>query len=135
MIQAEQSQTRRALNEMQSFGAQVADGVSLTEKTRGSLSAILRSIQEVESMTSQIATATTQQSATTEELNRNLNRIVQITAASAASAHETSDASRELSNMSERMSAHVSEFRLASRETSPSFARPKAVRGQVELHA
>jgi methyl-accepting chemotaxis protein len=115
MIQAEQSQTRRALDEMQSFGTQVADGVSLTEKTRGSLSAILRSIQEVESMTSQIATATMQQSATTEELNRNLNRIVQITAASAASAHETSDASRELSNMSERMSAHVSEFRLASR--------------------
>lgn len=64
-------------------------------------------------MTSQIAVATTQQASTTEELNRNLNRIVHLTAASASSAHQTSDASRELSTMSERMNARVSEFRLA----------------------
>ena len=112
MIAAEQSQTATVLNEMRSFSTHVSGGVTLTEETRRSLSAIVQSIHEVESMTSQIAVATTQQSTTTEELNRNLNRIVQLTAASAISAHQTSDASRELSTMSERMNAQVSEFRL-----------------------
>ncbi|HEY9127695.1 MAG TPA: methyl-accepting chemotaxis protein, partial [Acidobacteriaceae bacterium] len=113
MIAAEQSQTRLVLEEMRSFSVQVSGGVSLTSETRGAIASVLRAIQDVEAMTSQIAVATTQQAATTEELNRNLNRIVQLTANSAASAHQTSDASRELSSMSERMNARVSEFRLA----------------------
>jgi methyl-accepting chemotaxis protein len=107
MIAAEQSQTKLVLNEMRSFSAQVSSGVTLSTETRTSIASILRAIQEVEGMTSQIAVATT------EELNRNLNRIAQLAATSATSAHQTSDASRELSSMSERMNARVSEFRLA----------------------
>jgi methyl-accepting chemotaxis protein len=113
MIAAEQSQARLVLEEMRSFSAQISTGVELTAETRSSITSILHAIQEVEGMTSQIAVATTQQASTTEELNRNLNRIVHLTAASASSAHQTSDASRELSTMSERMNARVSEFRLA----------------------
>jgi methyl-accepting chemotaxis protein len=101
------------LEEMRSYNAQVADGVLLTGKTRSSLEMILKSVQEVEAMTSQIAVAAVQQSATTDELNRNLHRIAQITAASAASAHESSQACSELSQMSERMHAQLSDFRLA----------------------
>jgi methyl-accepting chemotaxis protein len=113
MIQSEQAQTRKVLEEMRSYNAQVADGVLLTGKTRSSLEMILKSVQEVEAMTSQIAVAAVQQSATTDELNRNLHRIAQITAASAASAHESSQACSELSQMSERMHAQLSDFRLA----------------------
>ncbi len=113
MIEAEQSQTRHVLKEMRLYSAQVVDGVSLTLKTRSSLETILRSVQEVEAMTSQIAVATTEQSATTEELNRNLHRIAQITAASASSAHQSSQACTDLSQMSERMHAQLSDFRLA----------------------
>ena len=113
MIEAEQSQTRHVLKEMRLYSARVVDGVSLTLKTRSSLETILRSVQEVEAMTSQIAVATTEQSATTEELNRNLHRIAQITAASASSAHQSSQACTDLSQMSERMHAQLSDFRLA----------------------
>jgi len=114
MIQSEQSQTRRVLTEMRSYSAQVADGVALTGKTRSSLELILKSVQEVEAMTSQIAVAAVEQSATTEELNRNLHRIAQITAASASAAHQSSQACLELSQMSERMHEQLSDFRLAS---------------------
>jgi methyl-accepting chemotaxis protein len=112
MIEAEQLQTNKVLADMRLYSAQVADGVSLTGKTRSSLEAILKSVQEVEGMTSQIAVAAVQQSATTEELNRNLHRIAQITAASASAAHESSQACDELSHMSERMHAQLSDFRL-----------------------
>ena len=114
IIEAEQSQTRRALEEMKLFSSQIAGGVTLTEKTRSSLETILQSVREVEAMTSQIAVATTEQSTTTEELNRNLQRIVQITAASASAAHQSSAACNEMSTMSERMNAQLSDFRLAS---------------------
>jgi methyl-accepting chemotaxis protein len=113
MIQSEQAQTRKVLAEMRSYNEQVADGVSLTGKTRSSLEMILKSVKEVEAMTSQIAVAAGQQSTTTEELNRNLHRIAQITAASAASAHQSSQACYELSQLSERMHGQLSDFRLA----------------------
>jgi methyl-accepting chemotaxis protein len=114
IIEAEQSKTRRVLEEMQSFTSQIASGVALTEKTRTSLSMILTSVQEVESMTSRIAVATSQQASTTEELNRNLHRIVEIVAASANSAHQSSDACLEMSQLSERMNARLSDFQLVA---------------------
>jgi len=113
IIEAEQSQTRRVIGDMLSFSAHVADGVSLTDKTRTSLATILTSVQEVESMTAQIAIATSQQATTTEELNRNLHRIAEIVSASAFSAHQSSEACSEMSKMSERMNAQLADFRLA----------------------
>jgi len=112
IIVAEQSQAKIVLQQMQSYSAQVSGGVELTEKTRGSLTKILTSVQEVEFMTSQIAVATSQQASTTEELNRNVHRIAEIVAISAASAHESSSACGELSQITERMNAQLGEFRL-----------------------
>jgi methyl-accepting chemotaxis protein len=114
MVESEQSQTRQVLEKMSSYTEQVVAGVSLTEKTRGSLGVILKSIQEVESKTSQIAVGSAEQAATTEELNRNLNRIAQITATTANAAHQSSEACQELSRMSERMRASLMGFRIAA---------------------
>lgn len=112
IIEAEQSQTRLVLEQMQSYSSQVTGGVALTEKTRSSLSRILSSVHEVESMTSQIAVATSQQASTTEELNKNLHRIAEIVAVSAFAAHQSSEACGEMSHMTERINAQLGEFRL-----------------------
>lgn len=112
IIVAEQSQTRLVLEQMQSYSSQVSGGVALTEETRSSLSRILTSVREVESMTSQIAVATSQQASTTEELNKNVHRIAEIVAVSAASAHQSSEACGEMSHMTERINAQLGEFRL-----------------------
>jgi methyl-accepting chemotaxis protein len=112
MVESEQFQTRQVLDQMEKYNQRVMAGSSLTEKTRGSLAEILRSIRQVEAKTSQIAVASVEQSATTEELNRNLHRIAQITANSANSAHQASEACQELSQMSERMRASLMDFRL-----------------------
>jgi len=112
IIEAEQSQTRLVLEQMQTYSSQVSGGVALTEKTRSSLGRILSSVHEVESMTSQIAVATSQQASTTEELNKNLHRIAEIVAVSAAAAHQSSEACGEMSQMTERINTQLGEFRL-----------------------
>ena len=114
MIDLEQGQTRGVLEQMRKCSDQVADGVALTGHTRASLERILKSVQDVEAMTSQIAVATSQQSAATKELDRNLHHIAEITATAAASAHQSSDACQELSQMSERMHAQLADFRFDS---------------------
>jgi len=112
IILAEQSQTRLVLEQMQSYSSQVSGGVALAEKTRSSLSRIINSVLEVESMTSQIAVATSEQASTTEELNKNVHRIAEIVAVSASSAHQSSEACGEMSQMTERINAQLGEFLL-----------------------
>jgi methyl-accepting chemotaxis protein len=113
MIKTVQAQTRRALEEMRLGSLQVAEGVSQTEKTRDSLGFILDAVREVESMTNQIAVATSQHAATTDGLNRTLACIVQGAVASAQFAHQSSQACDNLSQLSERMHAQLSDFRLS----------------------
>jgi methyl-accepting chemotaxis protein len=112
IIEAERDQTRKTLDQMTLYSSQVASGVELIEKSRASLVFILRCVREVESMTTQIAAATSQQATNTVELNQNLQRIAEIIVSSAASAHKSSDACREMSGISERMNEQLSEFRL-----------------------
>jgi methyl-accepting chemotaxis protein len=67
-------------------------------------------------MMAQIASATNEQAATTEELNHSLNEIAQLVARSAAAAHESSDACADLSRLYEQMHGQLSQFRLPSSE-------------------
>ncbi len=113
IIEAEQTQTRLVLERMHSYIGRVADGVTLTQKTRSSLATILHEVQDVESMTSQIASATTEFAGTTEEMNRNLNRIANLVATSAASAHQSSHACLEMSQLSDRIHERLADFRIA----------------------
>jgi methyl-accepting chemotaxis protein len=71
-------------------------------------------------MMAQIASATCQQSSTTEELQCNVENIVHHVARSADAAHESSAASTELSKLSEQMHRQIVQFQLpgAGREFS-----------------
>lgn len=61
-------------------------------------------------MNIQIATALEEQSAVTEEINRNVNNISQISSSSASAGAEISEASRHLSELASTMQSQVSEF-------------------------
>jgi methyl-accepting chemotaxis protein len=118
MVSTIQSQARDALGCSQSERASIAKGVELSESTRQFFGRILESVHTVETMMEQIAAATTQQSAATDELNRNLQGIVQLVARSAAMAHESSAACVDLSKLSEEMHRQIAEFRLAEYSSS-----------------
>jgi methyl-accepting chemotaxis protein len=133
IILAERDQTQKTLDQMTLYGSQVANGVELIEKSRTSLVDILRCVREVEAMTSQIASATSQQSTNAEAVNQSLQRIADIIAGSAASAHQSSDACREMSKISALMTQQLSGFRLKSCEqldASPSVPAIKIASGR-----
>jgi methyl-accepting chemotaxis protein len=114
MIVSVQAQARNALEKARGEREQVAEGVALTETTRESFTFIRESVSAVDSMMAQIATATNEQAATTEELNHSLNEIAQLVARSAAAAHESSDACADLSRLYEEMHRQLAQFQLPS---------------------
>ncbi len=127
MIVSVQAQAQGALEKVRSEREHVAEGVTLTETTRESFTFIRESVSAVDAMMEQIASATRQQAETTEELNRSLNAIAQLVARSAAAAHESSDASTDLSRLSEQMQSQLSQFQLPEENTSAmTHSRAKA---------
>jgi len=134
MIVSVQAQAQGALERVRGEREHVAEGVTLTQTTRESFTFIRESVSAVDGMMEQIASATRQQVETTEELNRSLNAIAELVARSAVSAHESSDASAELSKLSEQMQSQLSQFRLAG-DDEPEYPRrssgPQRDRGTV----
>jgi len=134
MIVAVQSQARNALEKTRAERSEIDAGVSLTARARESFKKIRESVTEADSMMEQISVTAQEQAAATEELNSNLHSIAQLIAHSATIAHESSDASLELSKLSEQMHSHLAQFRLPSKEAGTS-ARVTAdeVRGRAQL--
>jgi len=122
MIVSVQAQANNALEKARGEREQVAEGVALTETTRESFTFIRESVSAVDSMMAQIATATNEQAATTEELNRSLNEIAQLVARSASAAHESSDACADLSRLYEQMHAQLAQFQLPSSGQGSTYA-------------
>jgi len=112
MVGGVQSQARNALEKAHAERGEIAAGVSLTATARESFKAIEASVSEADAMMGQISAAAQQQAATTEELNTNVHNIAQLIAHAARTAHESSDASAELSRLSEQMHSHLVQFRL-----------------------
>jgi methyl-accepting chemotaxis protein len=115
MVVNVQEQAQNALEKNRIEHSSIANGVSLTVTTRESFTLIQDSVSTVDSMIAQIAAATHQQAATTEELKRNLDAILEIASRSAIGAHESSDACTELSELSEQMHIQIAQFHLPGR--------------------
>jgi methyl-accepting chemotaxis protein len=113
MIGNVQEQARGALEKTRLETHYIQEGVELTETTRGTFALIRDSAATVDQMMTQIATATHEQTATTEGLSKSLDEIVKIVSRSASSTHECSEASRELSCLSEKLHQLIAMFRLS----------------------
>jgi methyl-accepting chemotaxis protein len=136
MIAKIRTQAKEALERSQNERGHIADGVRLTDSTREFFAQILESASTVDHMMEQIATASTQQSAATEELNQNLQRIVHLVAQSATVSHESSAASEELCKLAGEMHRQIGQFTLAPEDTAPKVSKvkqteraPRTVRG------
>lgn len=114
MIVSVQGQARNALEKTRAEHGYIVEGVTLTETTRASFHLIRESVSMVDAMMEQIAAATQQQAAATEDLNRNLSNIAQLIAHSATTAHQASGACVDLSKLSEEMHSRIAEFQLSA---------------------
>ena len=114
MIRTIQDGTKAAVGAMEQGTRQVEDGVQSTAKAGDSLKQIIQMAEHVGEMITQIATAATQQSSTTEEITRNLDKLSKLVTESALEAQSSATACQDLSALALDLEKMVGSFKLDS---------------------
>jgi len=112
MIQNIQAETKSAVGAMESGTRQVESGVETTTKAGAALFDIMQSAEKVGDMVAQIATAATEQSAATEEVNSNIEQIAKVTQETAEGARQSANACQELSRLALELRNLIGEFKI-----------------------
>ncbi|ASJ97770.1 methyl-accepting chemotaxis protein [Shewanella marisflavi] len=112
MIQRLQQGARGSMQMMQSGTEQVKLSVDKSLLVRGALQQILNSIEEINALNAQIATASEEQSSVTEEININITNISEISDQTAEGARQSSDATEDLARLAESMEADIAHYKV-----------------------
>ncbi|UVK81909.1 methyl-accepting chemotaxis protein [Pseudomonas sichuanensis] len=89
-----------------------SNSVELTRRAGTSLMSISRSVATIESMNLQIATASEQQSAVAEEINRSVLNVREVSEQTAAASEETAASSVKLARLGAELQTLVGQFKL-----------------------
>jgi methyl-accepting chemotaxis protein len=118
MIKTIQDETKTAVTAMEAGTQQVEEGVKSTARAGESLKQIIQMSEEVGEMITHIATAATQQSSASEEINKNLERIANLVKESAAGAQQSAKACQDLSGLALDLQNMVGNFKLSDSNSS-----------------
>jgi methyl-accepting chemotaxis protein len=114
MIQSIQDETKTAVLAMESGTKQVEVGVKTTTQAGASLQQIIQSAEQLGDMVTHIATAATEQSSATEEVNANIDQIAKITAETSEGAQQSAKACQQLSTLALDLQSVVGQFKVHS---------------------
>ncbi|WP_368149924.1 methyl-accepting chemotaxis protein [Aeromonas sp. R2-4] len=112
MINRLQEQSARAVSAMAQGRNQSLEVVSQADEANAALGQITAHITQINDMNIQVATATEEQSSVVGEINRNVEDINQLTMETADIAHQLTDSSRSLQQLSGQLDKLVGNFRL-----------------------
>jgi methyl-accepting chemotaxis protein len=112
MIEQVQTETRAAVEKMQSGTQQVEKGVEVTAKAGDALQQIIGQTDHVGEMVTHIATAATEQSSATEQVSSNMDQINRLVAESAEGAQQSAKACEQLSNLALELQQLMARFKL-----------------------
>ncbi|MEZ9594800.1 methyl-accepting chemotaxis protein [Shewanella sp. 10N.261.52.F9] len=112
MIQRLQHGARDSMLMMQRGTEQAKLSVGKSQQAGDALSQIMSSIEQINALNTQIATASEEQSLVTEEINRNITNISDISDQTAAGAEQTQAATLELASLAESMQQEVAYYRV-----------------------
>ncbi len=112
MINRLQEQSARAVSAMAQGRNQSLEVVSQADKANAALGQITAHITQINDMNIQVATATEEQSSVVGEINRNVEDINQLTMETADIAHQLTESSRSLQQLSGQLDKLVGNFRL-----------------------
>ena len=131
MIATIQDGTTGAIKAMEIGSQQVQEGVTSTARAGESLKQIINMSEEVGSMITHIATAATQQSGATSDVNQSMDQIAHLGKESAAAAQQSAKACQDLSELALALQNMVGGFKLlAARDDAPHLEKldhPKAL--------
>ncbi|WP_421242675.1 methyl-accepting chemotaxis protein [Aeromonas enteropelogenes] len=112
MINRLQEQSARAVSAMARGRNQSLEVVNQADEANGALGQITAHITQISDMNIQVATATEEQSSVVGEINRNVEDINQLTMETADIAHQLTESSRSLQQLSSQLDKLVGSFRL-----------------------
>jgi len=112
MIRSVQDEVGKAVEVMADATSKVDSGVKLSEEAGHSLGMIVRSVDDLQTIMQQIASATEEMSATSEEISKEIEQIATISKETSGSSAQTAQASGELAKLSVTLQDIVGEFRL-----------------------
>jgi methyl-accepting chemotaxis protein len=119
MIESIQVEAKSAVKAIEAGSRDVGVGVEKTTASGTALQEIIRASEQVGDMISRIATAATEQSSATMEVNSSVTKISDLTEESSAAAEQTAKACASLSKMALDLQTLVNQFRLDSRSSAP----------------
>lgn len=112
MIERLQSGSSDAVSAMKQGRTQVEASIGTMNETEHALQEITSSVQSINDLNFQIASAAEEQSAVTEDMNRNIQKISTISEQSAQGAGQTRIASEELARLAEGLQERIGHFKL-----------------------
>ncbi|MFC6673905.1 methyl-accepting chemotaxis protein [Marinobacterium aestuariivivens] len=110
-IEKLQNGTQSAVLVMEQGQTRARGSVEQAGQAGEALAAIAAAIASISDMNTQIATASEQQSAVTEEINRNIHQISSLSTQSAEGARQGSEATSELARLAAELQREVGRFR------------------------
>jgi len=110
IIEKLQSGSRRAVAVMEKSREQSKAVVDYASQSGNALTLIAGAVGEIDQMSAQIASAAEEQSAVSEEVNRNIVKINDMSAETSTGATQTAQASQELAVMAAQMRGLVAQF-------------------------
>jgi len=114
MIERLQNGANQAVTVMEMGRSKAEESVAQAAKAGEALQAITGVVDNIKSMNIQIATAAEEQSATAEEINRNIVNISAVAQETAGGSQQTASASDELARLASDLQSQVAKFKIAS---------------------
>ncbi len=112
MITNIQNEAQKAVDSIKAEIVYVNDSAESASRAGASIDGIIKASDNVKDMISQIATASHQQSAATDEVNRTLNEIAHIIDLSTTGTQNSANSCASLSQMAADLQGYISQFRL-----------------------
>ncbi len=112
MIERLQNGANQAVSVMEMGRAKAEESVEQAAKAGEALQAITGVVDNIKGMNMQIASAAEQQSATAEEINRNIVNISEVSQETAGGSQQTASASDELARLASDLQGQVSKFKI-----------------------
>lgn len=112
MIERLQSGANQAVEAMGKSSERAGDSVNQAAEAGTALDAIAHAVTRINDMNTQIASASEQQSAVADEIDRNINNISQIATENATASEQTMAASEELAKLADKLNALAARFKV-----------------------
>ena len=112
MIEKLQSGSKKAVSAMVSGREKASVGVEHAKEAAEALEAIARSVTTINEMNTQIASAAEEQSAVSEEINKNIISIREVSEQSTSDSAQTTSTSQELASLASQLQSLILQFKV-----------------------